>query len=398
MTIGPQFCTVCDRGDNTRLDVLFVHGLTGDPSRTWTVGSSKEFWPNWLCTDQDRLSVYALGYPTNIIAKLAKGEMTLHERASNMLELLASKGIGKRPIVMICHSLGGILVKEMLRTSSESSDDGWRAIANKTRLVVFIATPHKGASLARVATTLLPRLASKSVELLSNDSGYLTSLNQSYRDIASRCDIATVSYYETHETKAGGLVVEEDSADPGVSGMRPIAVDADHVNICKPINRSSFVYCSVCRHIENVLTKTSSSLILSDLLGAFMPADYAASAEFDRRDLQQKLIAAGREYEYRRANDLQNKFAQRYHRLGLHSEAKAQSDALLSEVEQRFITHVYNAKICNGAHPDEVAVALQEKVIDPICEGSRRAQLSPLAVLQALYFLTEQCFIQWDVT
>ena len=380
------------------VDILFVHGLTGDPSGTWTVGSSKEFWPDWLCTDHENLSVYALGYPTSIFVKFAKGEMTLHERASNMLELLASKGIGKQPIVMICHSLGGILVKEILRASNESDDDGWRSITENTRLVVFMATPHKGSSLASVATSFLPRVASRSVELLSNDSGYLTSLNQSYRDIASRKNIATVSYYETFGFKGAGLVVDEDSADPGVQGLRPIAVDSDHVNICKPSDRTSFIYSSVSRHIKNVLMQSLSDLPATGNTETFSPDDYASVAEFDRRDLQEKLIAAGREHEYRKANDLQNKFAQRYHKLGLHTEAKIRSDSLLAEVEQRFLLHVYNTKICNEATPEEIATALQEYVIEPLCERSREQHLNPLTVLQALYFLTEQCFVQWDVS
>ena len=324
--------------------------------------------------------------------------MTLHERACNMLELLASKGIGKQPIVMICHSLGGILAKEILRTANESTDDGWRSITESTRLVVFMATPHKGSSLASVATSFLPRVTSKSVDLLSNDSGYLTSLNQSYRDLVASKNITTVSYYETFGTKRAGLLVDEESADPGVLGLRPIAVDSDHVNICKPNNRASFVYSSVSRHIKTVLMRSPLAPVAADSADAFLLDDYASVAEFDRRDLQEKLIAAGREHEYRRANDLQNKFARRYHKLGLHTEAKIRSDSLLGEVEQRFLTHVYNTKICNGATPEEVAHALQENVITPLCESSHAQNINPLTVLQALYFLTEQCFVQWDVS
>jgi hypothetical protein len=114
--------------------------------------------------------------------------------------------------------------------------------------------------------------------------------------------------------------------------------------------------------------------------------------------LLQKLIDAGREHEYQKVNDLQNKYAQRYYKLGLYTEAKARSDAVLASVEQRFITHVYNTKICKGASDEEVASALQEHVIDAVCNSSSPGggSVSPGVVLQALYFLTEQCYIQWD--
>ena len=80
--------------------------------------------------------------PVSILEKWAKQEMNLHERANNMLEQLASFGIGERPVVIVAHSLGGILAKEMLRASNECTDAAWKLIAENTRLVAFLATPR----------------------------------------------------------------------------------------------------------------------------------------------------------------------------------------------------------------------------------------------------------------
>ncbi len=76
--------------------------------------------------------------------------------------------------------------------------------------------------------------------------------------------------------------------------------------------------------------------------------------------------------------------------------AKTRHDTILSAVEQRFLTHVYGPKICAGATESEIAVALQEHVIDPLCASSEHGKLSNSTILQALYYLTEQCHIQWD--
>jgi hypothetical protein len=396
MSNMPHFSRVPGGGTNVRLDVLFLHGLTGDPFDSWTAGATKEYWPKWLYDDIEGISVYALGYPASIFTKWAKKEMDLHERANNMLERLAAENIGARPIAVVCHSLGGILAKEMLRTSKECNDDGWKSIADQTRLAVFMATPHTGVSLAAAVKVISPRLSSTFVELLSNDSGYLTNLNQSYRDLANSQGIATVAYYEKFKSADASLVVSSESADPGVGTTRPVAVDADHKSICKPAQRTDLVYTSLCRHLGNVLKRCSVATSLNTTVDSFAPDDYSAASETDRRDLLQKLIDAGREHEYQRANNLQNKFAQRYHKLGLHTEAKRKSDAILSAVEQRFTTHVYGAKICKGATDDEVAAALQTHVIDQLCSGTGQQYLSPTAILQALYFLTEQCYIQWD--
>jgi hypothetical protein len=76
------------------------------------------------------------------------------------------------------------------------------------------------------------------------------------------------------------------------------------------------------------------------------------------------MIDAGREDEYATANDLQNRFARQYYRHGLYTEAKTNTDAILSQVEQRFITHVYD-KLRKRASYEEIASALQAHVIDP---------------------------------
>jgi len=254
------------------------------------------------------VAVHSLAYPASIFGQWAKNEMNIHERAVNFLECFAVNGFGKRPIAFVCHSLGGILVKEILRASSESADSGWRAI---------------------------------------------------------------------------------------VGQVRPVAIDADHISICKPKDKLDLVYTSICRHLKS--TQTAIQIAAEEENHTFNSDDYTVSSENDRRDLLQKLIDAGREHEYQMANAYQNKFAQKYYRLGLFTQAKQQSDALLSSVEQRFVTHVYSDRICKNASNDEIASALQNHVIDPLSSKQGGAvKPSATAVLQALYFLTEQCYIRWD--
>lgn len=389
MEDASQFFKICG-GDSAVLDVVFIHGLTGDPQETWTTSASSEYWPTWLCDVFGNIGVYAVGYPASVYAKWAKKELDLHERANNLLETLASYQIGKRPVILIAHSLGGLLAKEMLRISKECTDKDWQLFAKSTKLVAFLATPHAGAELASLIKFIAPRISSTHIDVLTNDGGYLRSLNQSYRDLAQTLSIQTVPYYEKHKTKGLAVVVSPDSADPGAGTVHPVAIEADHISICKPANRDSLVFVSLCRHIRSILKDCAPDGIGS----SFVTDDYGTSSPTDRRDLLQKLIDAGREHEYRNANDLQNKFAQRYYKLGLFTDAKTKSDAILAAVEQRFLTHVYAAKICKKASDDEIAEALQAQVIDALCKQGTSP--SATSVLQALYFLTEQCYIQWD--
>jgi hypothetical protein len=384
------FQTVCG-DDSAKFDVVFVHGLTGDPYETWsaTHNGVPVYWPNWLCEDLLSARVHALGYPASVFGKWAKKEMTLYERAENVLESLVSNKIGTRPLIFITHSLGGLLVKQILRTANETSDYDWNSVAVETKLVAFLATPHSGACLAGVLKAFAKPFASTHIASLSNDCGQLDDLNSAYRDIAPKYLIKTIAYYEKFKTN-NVLLVDHQSANPGISGTRAIALDADHITICKPQTKDALLYQSILRHLQTLTAAASYTTALFGL------TDYTKPHPTDRRDMLQKLIDAGREYQYHSAREHQSIFAQKYYRLGLHTDAKNLHDDMLSDVEQRFALHVYERTICKGSTDDEISEAIQKNVIDPVYTKYKSNRLAPIDVLRAIYFLTQQCHIRWD--
>ena len=80
------------------------------------------------------------------------------------------------------------------------------------------------------------------------------NLNDDYRNFADgREDLVTAVYYEKHLTNKTAVVVTRDDADPGVSGATPVAVDKDHINICKPRDQDDIIYRAVRRHVQKTL-------------------------------------------------------------------------------------------------------------------------------------------------
>ena len=321
--------------------------------------------------------------------------MDMFERATNVLELFAGHDIGRRPIVFVAHSLGGILTKMLLRKSLDSDDEDWHRICDATKLVIFLSTPHTPSAMAQVLAVV--PFTSKQIKSLADNTGFLHDLNAHYRSFSSdRNDFATAVYYEKNLTKKIAVVVSRDSADPGVSKTTPVAVDKDHINICKPRNREDIVYLGVKRHIQKVLTSALRSVEEHEAFAVELD-DYTERSTGDRRDLLEKLIEAGREHEYSYANNAQNHFARQYTKTGLFTAAHEDHSNLLSEVETRFIRHVYHPLICKVATDDEVEKAVQEKVIDALSEKRiGRTSFNAKSISQALYFLTEQCYIRWD--
>ncbi len=382
-----QIYTECGAPD-ALADVIFLHGLAGDPKATWTATECEEelggFWPLWICHDLKLVQCHMVGYPASIFEQWAKKEMGLFERAKSVLDLLTSHGFGNRPIILIAHSLGGLLVKQLIVTGTLSGNESWRAVVERIRLVVFLGTPHTGASLATVFKFVFPRLSSPHVAALSEEEPRLLELNDAYRAHAASRSVKTVAYYEKFKAKNSFIIVDSASADPGIAGCCAIPVDADHSSLCKPRSRTMPVYLGVLNHIRAVLPENPDRA-----------DDHSVRSPADRRDLLQKLVDANREHEYAKANELQNAFAREYCRLGLHTPARHQRDRLLQEVEQRFLLHVYQPLICTAAPNESVLEAVQSKVIDPLA-GRTKDAYDHKTVMQAIYYLTEQCFISWN--
>lgn len=270
MTEGLHKIANCENPDRVA-DVVFVHGLDGDAFKTWQArDDANAFWPRWLSEDFPAVGIWSLGYAVS--ASAWKGHsMPLYDRANHTLDLLDLDHLGQRPLAFICHSLGGLLVKQLLRSARDSTNADWKRITEQTRLIVFLSTPHSGADMAswiQYLGTLLRTTVS--VEELEAHHPRLRELNSWYRDHAAELRISTFVYHEKLPT-GGILVVDETTADPGIPGVRPIPLDENHVTICKPVSKEAQVYRRVKRLIGERLLNTSASANVGGATGSEEP-------------------------------------------------------------------------------------------------------------------------------
>ena len=118
------------------------------------------------------------------------------------------------------------------------------------KAVVFLATPHAGARLATYVGLLGSVLrTTATVEDLNANDPHLREVTQWYRNNAQQLKIETRVFFEAHDT-TGVRIVDETSADPGMTGVIPVPVDADHFSICKPANRDALVYKSIRQFVS----------------------------------------------------------------------------------------------------------------------------------------------------
>ena len=227
--------------------MVFVHGLGGKADATWRHGvDASTSWPHGVGKEFPEVGVWSLGYPaaptkwTQILGLLSERwrdsgySMALPDRAAQVLDLMVQRGLGRRPLLFICHSLGGLLVKQILRKADDATEPRKRQVVTNTRAVLFLATPHAGAALASLADAFrIVFGATVSIEDLRAHDAHLRDLFEWYRNHAVSLGIETVTYFETRGIKGVLPIVNPTSAHPGV-GRDPVGLDEDHLSIAKP--------------------------------------------------------------------------------------------------------------------------------------------------------------------
>ena len=210
-------------------------------------------WPSWLSEDIAGLGIWLVGYPA---PKTNWGgiALTLADRADNILaRLLLEPRLAKGNVVFVAHSLGGLVVEQLLRGADRDATSDRRAedFLARVRRIAFLGTPHRGAILANIMTTLrvfLLRPSAATRDLLLG-SPQLKELNRWYRKKSQANGIEHLVLAEGRPERMFGInlpetlgqIVWSDSADPGLP-EQSITVDESHTTISKPDSRESDVY------------------------------------------------------------------------------------------------------------------------------------------------------------
>ncbi|KAH7046754.1 hypothetical protein B0J12DRAFT_741718 [Macrophomina phaseolina] len=126
---------VADHSDAV-LDIIFVHGLTGNRDKTWT-NPKGTFWPGALLSqDFPRARIMTFGYDADVVRfwTIASSNRLSHHGKSLAYALLDQRAqASRRPIIK----------REDVRT-----------ILSNTLGIIFMATPHGGSRVASWGNTV----------------------------------------------------------------------------------------------------------------------------------------------------------------------------------------------------------------------------------------------------
>ncbi|KAL7764623.1 hypothetical protein ACKLNR_005768 [Fusarium oxysporum f. sp. zingiberi] len=248
------------------IDIVFVHGLIGDYQKTWTDKGSENPWPKTLlplAIETARILTYS--YDSTVTSK---GDVPSQNRISNhaynLVTALASLRQGdntnERPIIFICHSLGGLVCQDALVIANQRSEQHLQDIVNFTRGVIFLGTPHHGSSLAKIgelvsrSVGLIKETNSDIVKVLTRDSEVLARIQDSFqallmtrsKDEVSMIDITC--FYEELPTKGLGLIVPKHSAI--LPGYISIGIHKNHAEMAKFSTSDEPGFVAICGELK----------------------------------------------------------------------------------------------------------------------------------------------------
>ena len=242
---------------DTQVDIVFIHGLHGNPKDTWSSKSSHAIWPATLLgpfLQKEKARILVYGYVAEI-ASFTDGVSgnKIHNHAEQLVaELVANRRANKateHPIIFVAHSLGGLVVKRALIHSSEISGtktEHLRSVFVSTYGILFLGTPHKGLS----ATTWRSRLEAICQAALPKDSindnihliDTLRSKNETLQNIDRQFiqlsrSLHMFFFHEGKPTDLGGgrweYIVDEESACPTIQDVERAVIQRDHMQMCK---------------------------------------------------------------------------------------------------------------------------------------------------------------------
>ncbi|XP_047524740.1 protein SERAC1 [Pieris napi] len=220
-------------------------------------------WPkDWLPKDCKNLRILGINYWSSLSEWLEHCPLQnadISTRAAELIPKLVDAEVGKKNVVWLTHSMGGLIVKQLLIEASESSNTLIKQISNCTKAIFFYSTPHKGSALATMpraaAAVLWP---SQDVKQLQENSPLLLDIHKDFIKCAERYSWETISFAETLPTPVTAFkvpihFVEPNSADLGRGMFYQLPLD--HLSICKPATRQSVLYTTVLDVLQRVIAE-----------------------------------------------------------------------------------------------------------------------------------------------
>ena len=210
--------------------IIFVHGVLGDGTSTWTNPNTKAYWPDLLTQDRtfDNYNIYVYEFPSSLLEK----SDTIDELTSDMMFRLEDAGVlGHEELIFLSHSMGGLVTRGLLVKHHE--------LIEKTGFIYFFSTPTTGSELAPISALLSTNPQFHNMFPMGEEvNSYIEFVQSAWLDLPKKP--LSFCAYEILDTNGIKTVTRQSTTNLCTEKLAPIP--ANHISIVKPANKTSLSY------------------------------------------------------------------------------------------------------------------------------------------------------------
>ncbi|KAI9162747.1 ATPase [Paramyrothecium foliicola] len=247
--------------------------------------------------------VLTYGYDSKITKRYDNANKNnLFAHAKDLLYSVQRVKPYRRPVIFVVHSMGGLIIKETLRRSEASEENGLKDIVRSTVGVIFMGTPHRGSpglaslcEIVRLAASNIARVDSNStlLRLLGTDSPELELGRESFLVLWRAYGFRVKTFQEAFTMSGinisllGDKVVPEYSSTLDDPREHAESISANHMDMCKFNSMKNVGYSKVASEIRLMLSTIRSDHEQSDdsqalLVSLYFPEMYARQRNIQR--------------------------------------------------------------------------------------------------------------------
>lgn len=269
------------------VDIIFVHGLSGNSYSTWVEKESGIYWPvQLLSKDVPEARIMTFRYDVEATKLLGTtGQQNFLDHALILIGGLAAerpKGDSDdRKIVFIVHSLGGLLIKQALCLSEQAVEPELQQLNRCTTAVAFLGTPHGQSDPILFFDSV--RNILKAVGMGDDEYTFRSSNFETLADVEKSFStwlqqnngrVNVTCFYEELQTPKIGVVVPRESAM--ISGFPLLSIHANHTGITKFRTSDDIGYKLILSEVKRwPFPLANSSGEMEELLGCWREAQRA---------------------------------------------------------------------------------------------------------------------------
>ncbi|KAJ4859789.1 NACHT domain-containing protein [Trichoderma breve] len=298
---------LADPLQNTLVDIIAVTGLAGHAFGSWKSKKKPDMWlRDFLPASIPNVRVLTYGYNTKLPGSRSKSSiLELSRKLLESIKTARDENTKHRPLILIGHSLGGLVVKHALVQASEGSEDDL-AVFRSCYAILLFAVPNRGLDNLSLKSMVKGQPNEDLVRDLGVNSPFLNHLHESFNKRFT-LDSEIICVYETKTTptvewnsdtksweRTGPevMMVPQNSAiyaGPNEKSYDQLPIEADHSEIVKFSDASNSDYIIIQSRIAKWVKKapavirerfarlrTKLSFMEAQYIEALKAPDYAA--------------------------------------------------------------------------------------------------------------------------